>query len=546
MKWGSQSGEIAMQIGHTIIVACLIGSAVIATAQADEPTKQTALTISVETTRLTEPLDKDGFVDYIRFVDEMSAKGVTTENNFEVVVRQVMGPKEIPEGMRAKYYEMIGIKVPDGPFYEPVDYNLFTDQYEKAHDGPWRPKELPDIALWVAAQNANLDKLVEASKREKSYTPYRAGKPSAEEENYPPLIAMLLPSIQDRREIARGLVIRANMRIGEGNLDAAWQDVKAIFRVSRLSAEGITLVENLVGIAVDSIAVGAAKRVLHSPRLTDEQARRFFNDLQELPMLPSISSIIDTGERYVGLDALQTVARGKNMMETMKLINDLSDGSQIVPSNGASTLVLFQPPSEKAKPNPNAQKIRPINFDVSAKLLNRWYDRLVAAAKVVGYKKRKAMFREIDQDIRQLSKEVTVTKLALKTIGNGPSDALGEMIGNVLVALLLPATGAATDAEHRTVSQRDVLRTAFAAELFRRANDRFPTSIAELKGDYLDEIPVDRFSDQPLQFKVNNGQLVIYSLGQNGRDDGGLGYDDAEQKNPGADWDDLVVRLKRR
>ena len=514
-------------------------------AGADQPTKQTALTISVETTRIIRPLDQAGFVDYVRAVDETASEGVTADNNFEVVMRRVMGYEEISEGMRARYFKQLGIPIPRGPFYKAFAHDQHPDQYNRAYAGPWITEDLPEVAEWLDLQNARLDAIVEGSRRLRNYTPYNAEEPTDDEQDYPRMIAMLLPAVQSQREVARGLMLRANLRVGEGDLEGAWEDVRAIYRVSRLTAQGVTLIEALVGIAIDSIAFNAATKVLQSPELTDEQIRRFFKDLMQLPPLPTVASKIDVGERYMGLDAVQMLARTKNMVQALKMISELSsnDAPRERRANG-TTLVVFQndAPPEKAEPKAGMTKV--INWDATAKLLNKWYDRIVVASNQQGYAKRKQLFASIDQDIQKLKTEMSPAKLALGVLATGTPDATGELIGNVLVALLVPAVDAATTAHHRAMAQMDVLRVAFAAEIYARERGRYPADLSKLKPDYLTEIPMDRFSDNPLRFVAGERKLVIYSVGSNGRDDQGRGYQDAEEKNSDAGWDDLVVRLE--
>ena len=514
-------------------------------AGADQPTKQTALTISAETTRITRPLDQAGFVDYVRAVDEMASEGVTADNNFEVVMRSVMGPEEIHERMRAQYHKQLGTPIPRGPFYKAFAHDQHPDQYNRAFAGPWIAEDLPKVARWLNLQNVRLDTLVEGSRRARYYTPYNAEEPTDGEEDYPRMIAMLLPAVSGQREVARGLLMRANLRVGEGDLEGAWEDVRAIYRVSRLAAQGVTMIEALVGIAIDSIAFNAATRVLQSPELTDEQARRFFKDLMQLPPLPTMASKIDVGERYMGLDAVQMLARTKNMVQALKMISELSsnDAPRERRDNG-TTLVVFQNDAQSEKAEAKAGMIEVINWDATAKLLNKWYDRIVVASNEQGYAKRKQLFAKIDQDIQKLKTEISPAKLASAVLATGAPDATGEVIGNVLVALLVPAVDAATTAHHRAMAQMDVLRIAFAAEIYAREHARYPDGMAKLKPEYLSEIPMDRFSDNPLRFVADERKLVIYSVGSNGRDDRGRSYQDAEERNSDAGWDDLVVRLE--
>lgn len=514
-------------------------------AGADEPTKQTALTISVETTRITRPLDQAGFVDYVRAVDEMASAGVTADNNFEVVMRSVMGPEEIPEGMRAQYHKQLGIPILRGSSYEAFAHNQHPDQYNRAYAGPWIAEDLPKVAEWLDLQNARLDTIVEGSRRPRYYTPYIAEEPTDDEQDYPRMIAMLLPAISGQREVARGLLMRANLRVGEGDLEGAWEDVRAIYRVSRLTAQGVTMIEALVGIAIDSIAFNAATRVLQSPELTDEQTRRFFKDLMQLPPLPTMASKIDVGERYMGLDAVQMLARTKNTVQALKMISELSSNDAPRERRAyGTTLVVFQNDAQPEKAEPKAGMTKVINWDTTAKLLNKWYDRIVVASNEQGYAKRKQLFATIDQDIQKLKTEMSPAKLALAVLATAAPDATGELIGNVLVALLVPAVDAATTAHHRAMAQMDILHIAFAAEIYARERARYPGELSKLAPEYVSEIPMDRFSDNPLRFVVGERTLVIYSVGSNGRDDQGRSYQDAEERNSDAGWDDLVVRLE--
>jgi hypothetical protein len=53
-------------------------------------------TVSTETTYVTGPLDKYGYVDYVTALNERLSKGVRPENNANVLIWQALGPR--PEG----------------------------------------------------------------------------------------------------------------------------------------------------------------------------------------------------------------------------------------------------------------------------------------------------------------------------------------------------------------------------------------------------------------------------------------------------------------
>lgn len=74
--------------------------------------------------------------------------------------------------------------------------------------------------------------------------------------------------------------------------------------------------------------------------------------------------------------------------------------------------------------------------------------------------------------------------------------------------------------ERRTAMLRCTI-AALAAERFRGKSGRWPSSLQELVPDYLDRVPVDPFSGQPLNYVLTDELLTIYSVGENAQDDGG-------------------------
>ena len=102
------------------LIASLLALVVATKLAADEPPAnksdakaskkaKVAVSVSKETTYITEPLRKDGSVNYIAALNERSRQGVTLENNSAVLFWQAVGPGEIWEDVRDKYFQMLGI-----------------------------------------------------------------------------------------------------------------------------------------------------------------------------------------------------------------------------------------------------------------------------------------------------------------------------------------------------------------------------------------------------------------------------------------------------
>src|SRR5207248_1963477 len=117
------------------------------------------------------------------------------------------------------------------------------------------------------------------------------------------LSGALLSGVQSCREFGNALAARAMLRVGEGRHDEAWQDLLACHRLGRLVARGGTLIEELVGIALDSIASRADLAYLERANLSARQLKDRLRDLRRLPAMPTVADKVDLGERFMFLDS---------------------------------------------------------------------------------------------------------------------------------------------------------------------------------------------------------------------------------------------------
>jgi hypothetical protein len=72
-----------------------------------------------------------------------------------------------------------------------------------------------------------------------------------------------------------------------------------------------------------------------------------------------------------------------------------------------------------------------------------------------------------------------------------------------------------------TGPNRCLAQAAVAAERYRREHGDWPRALADLVPDYLPAVPLDPFNGQPLRYCRTESGAVIYSIGEDGRDDGG-------------------------
>lgn len=105
-----------------------------------------------------------------------------------------------------------------------------------------------------------------------------------------------------------------------------------------------------------------------------------------------------------------------------------------------------------------------------------------------------------------------------------------------LARLLVPAIDSCAQAVQRSHAQQRCAIALVAAERFRKKNSRWPKSLDELTtAGLLKAVPIDPYDGKPLRLKTTADGLIIYSIGPDGNDNGGI-LDRAKPNKAGTDY----------
>ncbi len=518
-------------IGFAAIIGCVISSWCLAQENKAEKAKpkltSPKITISKETTWATEPLKGDGTVDYLEAVNRRFGKGVTPENNACVLLYQVTGPN--PEGGKRQpdvFFRRMGVEpIPDeGKYFQwlgrwarenPVDLkdvNAINDMQSKSGERPWTKAEFPLIAEWLKQNEIPLRTLELATERPKYFSPLVGtdAEPDAA------MIAVLLPGVQKSRELARALSSRAMWELAEGSQVDAWRDLMTMHRLGRLVGQGPTLIEYLVGVAIEAIAIRGELLFLSETKPSAKMLAMYRKQLDRIPPRASVADKLDYCERVMFLDCAYRMARGQMKWQ------DIANGAE----GGDGTLV------EKLAEGAIMQSV---DWDVVLKSANKWYDRLSATLRKPDYRERTAEVKQFNEDVKKLVEKSRGPQALLSLLGGKP--AISQTMSDALIALLLPAVQQVGIAEGRAIQKMRNLELAFALEAYRADHGSYPDSLKPLAPKHIAEIPTDLFSGQTLKYAKTAEGYLLYSVGDNEKDEEGRSFDDDPR------GDDLVVRM---
>jgi hypothetical protein len=501
---------------------------------AQAPAKPGVLvTISKETTYITEPLRQDGYPDYIAALNQRASQGVTPENNAAVLFWKAMGPGASDAKNRERRFQMLGIL----PLPEKGNYFIPLEAYAKglmdteklpnaktredglqamwaqlgpAMERPWSKQELPLVAGWLEANERPLALLLEASKRPRRYDPLVGGEKAA-------LIDAEWPAIEPYRAVVHALVARSTLRVHEGKVDDAWEDLLACRRLARLVGQDPMFATQVIfSLGSDHFALAGDRAILQHPQLSAAQIAKMRDDLTKLPPIAKMADAVDI-ERFMYLDGAAMFAR-----EGLTSLKKAFGGAKV--TDGLIDSLTTQA----------------FDWDLVLRTGNSWYDRSVDALRKPTRAARTESANKINPDfMEQVNAAKGWKSIAMSALLN-PREGKSQRIALCLLATLLPDIPRFVDVEDRGIIQFELTKLAFALAAYRVDNGSYPAKLAELTPKYVADVPKDVFSDAELHYAREGDGHLLYSVGVNGKDDGGKTLDDAKE---GEDWDDLVVRM---
>lgn len=298
-----------------------------------------------------------------------------------------------------------------------------------------------------------------------------------------PSVDLLLPEMSEIRKAARLLAVAARRAAADGNARSALQDVVRLHRIATHSASEPILICGLVGQAIDTMALETLATLL--PKLTP----------QDLPLLDEVGlrDFLATpmsyrrhfiGEEAFGLATLADLAEGRYSLQSFNAETTASAGSRIQSFDSPFTLLYrcFLLPTDVAGYRDVMRRYRAITDHGSAS---------------TGFPQAAAKLEEIETEIR-------------------------DRRTGIFGSLMLPALGGVLKSQAKSEALHDAAAVLVAATRMRLAKGTLPKTVDDLVPTAFATVPRDPFvADAPLTSARTAAAWTVYSVGPNGKDDGG-------------------------
>lgn len=294
------------------------------------------------------------------------------------------------------------------------------------------------------------------------------------------VLETLLPHVQPCREVNKLFIYDSERLLHTGTAGDVPDRIVAMLNTQAALKDDPFLISLLVRLAIQGLAVDRVERLLGMAVVGDGHLQQLQAAVAQLHAEEPLAQTL-RGERALYRVLFENLDQGRL---------SLTDFWAQIDSPASS------PPSLSLRLG-SLMYSRNLYHD-QAFLLTKFADFLETTRLPVW--EQRAKWQESDDELRDLRKQTSV----------------GSQL--ILALLLLPRLPRVTDGVQRTQAQLACATVALAAERFRLANKRWPTSLEELRPRYLTEIPPDPFTGKPLLYVPKEHGVAIYSVGPDGLD----------------------------
>jgi hypothetical protein len=281
--------------------------------------------------------------------------------------------------------------------------------------------------------------------------------------------AALFPHYPRLRSLTRLLGAHAVLAAVDGKPAEAVVDLQAMIGITRHIGSEPLLIGQLVQYACQSMALSSLNQVMRHASLSDAESRRLQETLAAVDLYPSFEGAVAT-ERAFGLWMFDTVRDGGVSAEEF--------GTE--PGSFLRLLRRLRPAGEPLLKWDQVHYLRLMGRQVDLARLHRHLP--------------PAEWPEMEAEIPRYA---------------------------VVSRLMLPALSAAASRRDEAVARLALARWALALHVYQAQTGRYPDSLQEAERVAGGSLPEDPFSGRALIYRPQGQGYRLYSIGGNGRDDGG-------------------------
>jgi hypothetical protein len=409
-------------------------------------------------------------VDYVAILNRMSRPEVSNKDNalphLEKAASLYIDPNQDLREQIPAFSNILSPEYRDFAGLPEADRNAITE-YVRVNEQAW-------------------GEFVAASSKPCCYREYGFDPNCSDRDKW--MCSIIVPHLREFKGLAHVGVWRCRIDIARGSIDEVLSNCLAIARNAEHLQRLSTIVEQLVGLALCSLANEEIPRILESTDLTAEQLK----DVQE-----QLAQVYADGYPVMNLESEKMVFH--DLVQHLFTDGGLG-GGHLIPaglaeiSDEREVERMFLDPFLVATSMVHARR------DETLEVGDRICDEQIKLAKMTPYQRHREDVPSADDILTSLSSRKFF-----------------------LLHFIMPAAfGRASEIAFRGKVSHQATLTILALARWRAEKGEYPASLDQLTAaGLLTDLPMDPFSDKPLIYRRTGDNFILYSLGPNFQDDGG-------------------------
>jgi len=298
------------------------------------------------------------------------------------------------------------------------------------------------------------------------------------------------------RIAAQWLMGAAENELHQGRLEAGLQDLEALAALARMERDEYTLVAQMIRVAVAGLGLATSWDALQAPGWTEPQLERLQKAWEPVDLVAGVEKGF-AGARASGYEVFTVARRSRATQIGRFLSTGLNKGSSSSPASFGEVVMdyVYFP----------AYKLTSIDADELLYL--KAMQENIAALRLV---KAHRPWPEVKQALVKASPSANQRASIL--------DRYRYPLSWMSTPNCLSAGGTAIHA----ATERQMTLAAIALKRYQLRHGQLPPSLEALVPEFLSTVPYDYMSAKPLRYRLKpDGSYVLYSVGEDGKDDGG-------------------------
>jgi hypothetical protein len=305
---------------------------------------------------------------------------------------------------------------------------------------------------------------------------------------------MLLPHYTVLKRLFQVLQLRASAELALGRTNEAAEDIQFMFRLTDANRNEPMLISHLVRIAELQISLQPLAEGLARHQWSEPQLRGFEERLRQFDFLADARLALQGERVFFGGGFIDYIRRSPHRWDLLNYMGRVSDEAQDTQHAWQSALLGGCPRGW--------YYLEKVNYS------RMFQDYFLPTIDVAGHR--------VSPDACRRSDE------RLEAIHSNPPPVV-VLRHQFFSGFLLPALTRSAQKFAFGQAGADAAALACALERYRLAHGQFPESLGALVPEFITQLPHDVITGQPLKYRrTADGQYLLYSIGWNQTDDGGV------------------------